>query len=240
MGGKSRFIRSAVCNLQESLCAISHWFLVGLLPGILVGALAILIIFNQLGVFELRTNPLILVPVLTKPAPNVLPYPTLNSPTPSNIPLLMVPTPSPTPVPTRTIDEKMFEGGAVHAKKKKTPEHDGFDKWGDWTDLNRDGVVERSFRMYHVKAGEGQFQPFATGFRHGCCDCALVHYVSVQTSLDEFGFPALVFRWTRLQPETDQGRIRKWGPAWWEKGRNFFDNFPPGMGDVDRFNTWDR
>jgi hypothetical protein len=97
------------------------------------------------------------------------------------------------------------EDRVITSRKKKD---DGYDRAGAWTDLNRDGVVEH--RVPLVSVGS-----VAVGsFIHQCCDCALVHRLTFQSSEDAFGFPEMLFRWTRLEPETKMARIRKWGPRW--------------------------
>lgn len=199
--------------------------------GFFAGVLALFYILHSLGVLNIQTRPLILLPVID--GRNEVVFPPTATPT-------VTVTPTPAPTATATVKQMHIErwkwenrknvdpfGGlnsdeiTIETSKKKKkkdrgiPEHDGFDKWGNWTDLNRDGVVERRVMMYPVGSTvEGQVPIFATSMIHGCCDCALTHRLSIQTAHDEFGFAALILRWTRLEPETKEARVRKWGPGW--------------------------
>jgi hypothetical protein len=62
-----------------------------------------------------------------------------------------------------------------------------------------------------------------TSFIHECCDCALRHRVTIQQTVDAFGFPAIMTRWVRLNQETELQRRLRWGPRWNRQRMDPFD-----------------
>ena len=123
----------------------------------------------------------------------------------------------PTPVPTPTEEELFQERKKWDSRKKLNPGNgqnqrektiETSKKKRRIADDDHDGVLEHRVKMYPVG------DEFGVGFTHQCCDCALQHLLTIQTTTDDFGFPALVLRWERLDNETEVERRRKWGPRW--------------------------
>ena len=188
-----------------------------IMVGMMLGLLIVLVMLSSIGALDDSPgiNPIPNVnPFGDGPISGTAPQESTATPDPDHTP---TPTPTPTPWATPDDEERFEERKKWDSRKKLNPGNgqnqrekiiETSKKKRRIKDDDHDGVLEHRVKMYPVG------DEFGVGFTHQCCDCALQHLLTIQTTTDDFGFPALVLRWERLDNETEVERRRKWGPRW--------------------------